>query len=143
MALAAHLFGRLGGHGLRRDLLGLALLAAAVDEAHRIFSKVEDGDAVNIIDFERRVLFSDASQSDGQPIAYPEGADDGKVHLTEVVRSSERIATQHAHSASGELASPSVRVWRVCGMWHVQGVCMGRAGEPERTPFRDAANEPT
>ena len=63
-----------------------------VDEAHHIYGDPISAEVVNL-DVDRsaaRVFLSDASQSLGKGIDFP---DTGKVHLNEVVRSSKRIIT--------------------------------------------------
>ena len=77
-----------------------------IDEAHHIFKDKGLRDAVNRhvqppSPAQRLLLLSDVSQSHGREIVYPEG-EAKVVHLTEVVRSSQRIVAGAAAFQLGE-----------------------------------------
>ena len=72
-----------------------------VDEAHHIYEDPKSAESVSpIVDgCSARVFLSDESQALGKGIDFPEA---GKVHLTEVVRSSKRIITAAASFQLGQ-----------------------------------------
>lgn len=86
-----------------------------VDEAHRVYSNPELASAVTRLTAARMLLLSDASQKNGrEKPTYPEGL--SKVHLTEVVRSSERIfAAASAFQLHNDGAQPTTSLHQLPG----------------------------